>query len=75
MSAVLGTEAVMQAAQTTFISSTIWTDRVGPTAALATLRKYLRVQAHTQLIDTGNQVKDIWRQAATASNLDIQVTG
>ena len=75
MSAVLGTEAVMQAAQTTFISSTNWTDRVGPTAALATLRKYLRVQAHTQLIDTGNQVKDIWRQAAAASNLNLQVTG
>ena len=75
MSAVLGTEAVMQAAQTTFISSTNWTDRVGPTAALATMRKYLRVQAHTQLINTGNQVKDIWRQAAATSNLDINVTG
>ena len=64
MSAVLGTEKVMQSAQTTFISSTNWTDRVGPTAALATLRKYQREQAELQLISTGNQTKEIWAAAA-----------
>ena len=37
MSAILGVEKVMQAAQNTFISSTNWTDRVGPVAALATI--------------------------------------
>jgi len=75
MSAVLGTEVVMQAAQTTFISSTNWTDRVGPTAALATLRKYQRLSAETELIASGNYVKQVWRETANELDLKIKVSG
>jgi glutamate-1-semialdehyde 2,1-aminomutase len=75
MSVVMGTEKVMQAAQTTFISSTNWTDRIGPTAALATLKKYQREQVEKHLIVTGNRVKEIWRTAALANGLEINVTG
>lgn len=75
MAAILGTEKVMQAAQTTFISSTNWTDRIGPTAALATLRKYQRESVEARLIETGNRVKDIWRKAAETQGLEIKVTG
>jgi glutamate-1-semialdehyde aminotransferase len=75
MSVVMGAEKVMQSAQTTFISSTNWTDRIGPTAALATLKKYQREQAETHLIATGNRVKKIWRNAAIANGLEINVTG
>ena len=75
MSAVLGTERVMQAAQATFISSTNWTDRIGPTAALATLKKYQREHAERHLIAAGNRVKESWRQAAQAHGLEINVTG
>lgn len=75
MSVVMGTESVMQAAQTTFISSTNWTDRVGPTAALATLRKYQRLSVEKHLIDTGNRVKQIWRTAAETHGLEITTSG
>jgi len=75
MAAVLGTEKVMQAAQTTFISSTNWTDRVGPAAALATLRKYLRTDAHTCLISSGEKIKQIWREAAQQACLKVAVSG
>jgi glutamate-1-semialdehyde aminotransferase len=75
MSVVMGTEKVMQSAQTTFISSTNWTDRIGPAAALATLRKYRRLGVEKHLIDTGNKVKQIWRGAAEAHGLKINVTG
>ena len=37
ITAVVGRKSVMDHAQTTFISSTFWTERVGPTAALKTL--------------------------------------
>lgn len=52
MSAIIGTEKVMQAAQKTFISSTYWTDRIGPTAALATIQKIINhnVPAHIERI-------------------------
>lgn len=75
MSVVMGIEKVMQSAQSTFISSTNWTDRIGPTAALATLRKYRRLGVEKHLIDTGNQVKQIWRGAAETHGLKINVTG
>lgn len=75
MSAVMGTEKVMQSAQTTFISSTNWTDRVGPTAALATIRKYQREKVEGHLIKVGNQVKDLWHNAAVEHGLDLQITG
>ncbi|MBT9614051.1 MAG: aminotransferase class III-fold pyridoxal phosphate-dependent enzyme [Burkholderiales bacterium] len=75
MSVVMGIEKVMQSAQTTFISSTNWTDRIGPTAALATLRKYQRLGVEKHLIDTGSQVKQIWRGAAETHGMEINVTG
>jgi glutamate-1-semialdehyde aminotransferase len=75
MAAVLGTEKVMQAAQTTFISSTNWTDRVGPAAALATLKKYQRDQVEAHLIWMGNEVKEIWRTEAAKASLLLNVTG
>ncbi|PZP27069.1 MAG: aminotransferase class III [Roseateles depolymerans] len=75
MAAVLGTEKVMQSAQTTFISSTNWTDRVGPVAALATLRKYRRERAEEHLIALGNQTKQIWTAAAAKAGLAISVSG
>ncbi|MEY4416143.1 MAG: hypothetical protein RIQ53_3436 [Pseudomonadota bacterium] len=75
MATVLGTEAVMQAAQTTFISSTNWTDRVGPTAALATLRKYRREQAETRLIALGQRCQRIWTDAAARAGLTIRISG
>ena len=75
MAAVLGTEQVMQAAQSTFISSTNWTDRIGPTAALATLKKYQRESVEQHIIACGNKVKDIWRDASHANGLEIKVTG
>ena len=75
MSAILGTEAVMQSAQSTFISSTNWTDRVGPAAALATLKKYQDTQTDKHIISVGNETQQIWKDAASKSGLEIDVTG
>jgi glutamate-1-semialdehyde 2,1-aminomutase len=75
MSVILGTEAVMQAAQTTFISSTNWTERTGPTAALATIRKYRAVQAEKKIIELGNSVKRVWTEAAAKHDLAVNISG
>ena len=39
MSAIIGKNNIMDAANKTFISSTNWTERVGPAAAIATIKK------------------------------------
>jgi glutamate-1-semialdehyde 2,1-aminomutase len=75
MSAVLGNGKIMQSAQKTFISSTNWTERIGPVAALATLKKYQRENVEKHLISTGSKVKDIWLKKAAEKELKIQVTG
>lgn len=75
MSAILGKEHVMQAAQKTFISSTNWTDRIGPAAALATLKKYQRDEVDKHIIKAGNLVKNFWKNKAAINNLKIKVTG
>ena len=43
---VVGRDAIMQAADTSFISSSYWTDGVGPAAALAVLEKVRRLRVH-----------------------------
>lgn len=75
MSAIIGTQAVMEAAQDSFISSTYWTERIGPVAALATVRKHIAVDLPNHLIRAGERVQAGWRQAADATGLDIAVSG
>jgi glutamate-1-semialdehyde 2,1-aminomutase len=71
MAIVLGTGDVMQAAQTTFISSTYWTDRIGPTAAIATIRKHQRIDAGSLMKKAGFRVLAIWEASAKAAGIAI----
>ncbi len=75
MAAVIGIEDVMQAAQGTFISSTYWTERIGPVAALATIRKHRRCNVGDHLTRIGSMVQDGWRRAAITAGVNINVTG
>lgn len=75
VSAVIGTEDVMQAAQTTFISSTFWTERLGPAAALATLDEMNRLKSWESLPKFGAKVKEVWRSAFDKYGLEYDVSG
>ncbi len=73
MAAVIGKGNIMDAAQTSFISSTYWTERIGPTAALATIRKMQRknVPAHLDII--GEIISRGWEKLAKDHSLDIEI--
>ena len=75
MAAIIGTEQVMQSAQNTFISSTYWTERIGPTAALATIRKHRQLNVAEHLVDTGRRIQDGWKQAAENCGLQVHISG
>jgi glutamate-1-semialdehyde 2,1-aminomutase len=75
MAAIVGTEGVMQAAQDTFISSTNWTEGIGPTAALATIGKYERCNVPAHLVKTGTAVQIGWAEAAEEAGLEIEAGG
>jgi glutamate-1-semialdehyde 2,1-aminomutase len=75
IAAVLGTTEVMQAAQSSFISSTNWTERIGPAAAIATVRKHARCRVAAHLHQIGSAVQAGWRQASDSAALPIEVSG
>ena len=75
MAAIIGREKVMQAAQESFISSTNWTESVGPVAALASIKKMKKVNLAKHLARTGAAVRKAWEAAARKHNLDIKISG
>ena len=75
LTAVVGRKSVMEAAQSTFISSTFWTERIGPTAALATLKVMEREQSWNKITDTGKKMQKGWLALAEKNDLDITVSG
>lgn len=75
MAAIIGKSAVMSAAQDTFISSTYWTERIGPSAALATIAKYRARNVPDHLIRMGTSVQNVWKAAASEAGLAIEVGG
>jgi glutamate-1-semialdehyde aminotransferase len=75
MAAVIGRANVMNVAQDTFISSTYWTERIGPVAALATIKKLRQNDVPEHLITKGKEVQDGWKRLAQKHHLSITVSG
>jgi len=75
ITAIIGKREVMEAAQTTFISSTFWTERIGPTAALKTLEVMERTRSWEKITATGIDVKRRWAELARMSGLEIELWG
>ncbi|HCX13772.1 MAG TPA: aminotransferase class III [Rhodospirillaceae bacterium] len=75
VSAIIGRERVMSTAQDTFISSTAWTERIGPTAAIATIRKHRKEGVPDHLVRIGKRVMSGWAKAAKGAGIEIEVSG
>jgi len=75
VSAVIGRREVMEAAQTTFISSTFWTERIGSAAALKTLEVMEREKSWDYITEMGNKVIVGWQKLADSHGLTIEHSG
>lgn len=75
LTAVVGRKEVMEAAQKTFISSTFWTERIGPTAALKTLEVMERVKSWQTITEIGKTIQTGWQNLANSHNLLISISG
>jgi len=75
ITATIGRREVMEAAQTTFISSTFWTERIGPTAALKTLEVMERLNSWDTITKTGLDIRQGWQQLAEKYGLRIDHWG
>jgi len=75
MAAIIGKASVMNAIQNTFVSSTYWTERIGPVAALATISKLEKRNVPSCLQKIGNTVKDGWKNLSKKHNIKINISG
>ncbi len=75
ITAVIGKREIMESAQNTFISSTFWTERIGPTAGLATLKEMEKVKSWEIITAKGKTIKNNWKQLASNNNIDLIITG
>ncbi len=73
--AVIGKAGVMEAAQNTFISSTNWTERIGPAAAIATVEKHRRLDAGKHLVAVGTRIQDGWRRLSDKHEIPVHISG
>ena len=75
MAVIAGRENIMQSSQDSFISSTSWSECIGPSAAIATINKYVRLSVHEHLIKIGNIIQDGWKSSAENAGLKIKISG
>ena len=75
IAALVGRREVMQSAESSFISSTHWTERLGPTAALATIGKMKRCGVPAHLEATGERIRAGWLGSAERHGLKLAVSG
>ena len=75
VTATIGRREVMESAQSTFISSTFWTERIGSTAALKTLEVMEREKSWEYITKTGTSIMSRWKNLALKHGLKISISG
>jgi glutamate-1-semialdehyde 2,1-aminomutase len=75
ITATIGRREVMEAAQSTFISSTFWTERIGPSAALKALEVMARLRSWDAITATGCEIRAGWTRLAAKQGLAISHWG
>lgn len=75
VTAVIGKREMMKAAESTFISSTFWTERIGSAAGIATLKVMEREKSWEKITATGEMITNKWKKLAKEFDLSITTTG
>lgn len=75
MAAIIGNSKIMEASQDSFISSTYWTERIGPVSAIATINKIIKDEVPIYLIDIGKKVKKIWKKISDKYQIELEISG
>tara|TARA_B100000700_G_C15042302_1_gene855953 strand:- start:1085 stop:3133 length:2049 start_codon:yes stop_codon:yes gene_type:complete len=75
INAILGKSEVMKHANNSFISSTFWTERIGPTAGLKTLQVMERTKSWKKISLIGKKIKKSWIKLSKKYKLKISISG
>ena len=75
ITAVVGKKDLMNMKEKTFISSTFWTERAGPVAALKTLEIMEKTQSWKKITENGKKIMNFWNRIAKKNNIIVKVQG
>jgi glutamate-1-semialdehyde 2,1-aminomutase len=75
VTAIIGRRDVMEVSQDTFMSSTFWTERIGPSAGLKTLEVMEKIKSWELITKTGTEIRERWQKLANQKDLDIEFFG
>jgi len=75
ISVVIGTADTMDAAQETFVSSALWTEAVGPAAAVAVIRKMKRIDVPGHVARVADRARRGLTRIAAAHGVPMQPCG
>lgn len=75
VNAVLGTDSIMNYVNSTFISSTFWTERIGSVAGLKTLEVMEKIKSWDIISSLGKKVKENWAHLAKKNNIKLKIQG
>lgn len=75
ITSVIGRREIMESAQSTFISSTFWTERIGPTAALKALEIMDELKSWEVITSVGRGITDQWKSLAQKHDLPLVTNG
>jgi glutamate-1-semialdehyde aminotransferase len=75
VNAILGTKSIMDYANSTFISSTFWTERIGSVAGLKTLEIMEKIKSWETISCLGKKIKVKWEALAKKHKLKLKIQG
>lgn len=75
ITAVIGKRKIMNFAQSTFMSSTFWSERIGPTAALKTLEYMKKNKTWIEVKKKGQYLKKKIKEISIRTGIPINISG
>jgi len=75
ITAVIGKKDIVSASENTFISSTFWTERIGPSAAIKTLEIMEKTKSWEKITKLGKSLIKIWKKLSMRHQLILDING
>jgi len=75
IAAIVGKKNIMNSFHNTFISSTFWTENIGSTAAIATLKFMKKNKTWKMITKTGKKIKQKWQEISIKHGMPIKISG
>lgn len=74
IAATVMNKKTFDASKDTFISSTSWSENIGPTAAIKTIDLMQKLISWEKIAKAGQKVSNLWREEAEVNNIAVKVS-